>query len=417
MKKCGLFLLVSLVLGACEQYELEGMFEEQPSIEPVAQTKTTTSLADFDPINELIGLPVNVINVGNSTNKYLSAAISGDKIDLHTQDDASGRQRWYLQMPPFMSNYPQLTLKSGNNMCNGSNFVYVDSHYSSSTPTFPPSYPVLKEYNLAPPALTPFFGTYFRYHGDELTIDWGGLANGAASVLYQLKPKFPNNRNLHYVENAGNSYPNAYSQWSIVPVGEFKVIDVQYEKNADLGDYITPKSIYCEGIVVEDLPVSITREVSIQKTFKATSRFTETTNISTQNQSSFDWSLGFGDVSLVHIGFGGSIDNSVTNEQTVSYENYEENTTTVTKGYTLEIAPHTPCRIEILKMTYNASLTYVLTLEKVGGEENGKRFRIKGKWDGIVLSDLYFRSLTTDGGTELESEVIPADAQTVRIGY
>lgn len=417
MKKYAFFLLASLALGACEQYELDEFLEEEQSIStPLLETKAIASLSDFDQITELIGLPLNVLNVGNSTFKYLSTAEFGDKIDLHDQDDASGRQRWYLQMPPFLAIVPQLTLKKGNSFCNGSNFVYMSAHCQDPSNSIP-EYPTLKEYKLFPPTISPGMGAYLKYHDDVLTIDWGGIRSGSASQLYQLKSVSNDSRDLRYLRSESISNPDSYSQWFIVPVGEFKVVDIQYEKNAAFGDYITPKSVYCEGIVVDDLPVSITREVSIQKTFTTSSRFTETSNVVTQNQNSFSWSLGFGDVSLVHIGFDGSIDNSVTNEQSVSYENYEENTTTITKGYTLQIAPHTPCRIEILKMTYNASLTYVLTLEKVGGEESGKRFRIKGKWDGVVLSDLYFRRSTVDGNTELETQLIPENAQTVQIGY
>ena len=123
------------------------------------------------------------------------------------------------------------------------------------------------------------------------------------------------------------------------------------------------------------------------------------------------------DVSLVHIGFNGEIDNSIVNEQSVSYQTTERKSTTVTGSYTVEFAPHSPCRLEILKMTYNASLTYVLTLEKVGGESSGKRFRIKGKWSGKVLSDLYFTTYSLSDDSEMKSALIPEGANTIKVGY
>lgn len=417
MKKYAFFLLASLALGSCEQSELEEFMESRHPVSSMAQTRAAASLSDFDQVNELIGLPLNIINVGNPTFKYLSVVASGDKVDLYDKDDASGRQRWYLEYVGLDPKYPTIILKNGNPMCNNDmGFALLSAKCQNQEVGAYPEYPILKPADDSYTLVRLFRGHHFREIDNKLYLAWGGFSNTMIDglALNWLQPKSVDSKDFKYIEE---SHPNDSFQWTLVPVGEYKIIDVQYEKNVNSGDYIIPKAIYCEGIVVDDLSVSITREVSIQKTFKTSSRFTETSNVVTQNQSSFSWSLGFGDVSLVHIGFDGSIDNSVTNEQSVSYENYEENTTTITKGYTLQIAPHTPCRIEILKMTYNASLTYVLTLEKVGGEESGKRFRIKGKWDGVVLSDLYFRRSTVDGNTELETQLIPENAQTVQIGY
>lgn len=68
MKKTGL-LLGLLALMACEQQELEYM-ENNAGIDmatPAVQTRAATnSISDFDPLSELEGIPLNIINVGNS---------------------------------------------------------------------------------------------------------------------------------------------------------------------------------------------------------------------------------------------------------------------------------------------------------------------------------------------------------------
>lgn len=93
MKKISLLLVVLLAIFSCEQEDLEGVVRSDA--EPV-QTRTATSIADFDPIAELNGIVVNILNVGNTSLRYLSCAKSGNKVDLYNKDDGSLRQRWYI---------------------------------------------------------------------------------------------------------------------------------------------------------------------------------------------------------------------------------------------------------------------------------------------------------------------------------
>ena len=94
MKKISLLLVGVLALFSCEQEGLDNIME----ISDVEQVKTRTagSIADLDPIIELDGIPVNILNVGNTKRKYLSSEKSGTKLVLNSQDDGSGRQRWKI---------------------------------------------------------------------------------------------------------------------------------------------------------------------------------------------------------------------------------------------------------------------------------------------------------------------------------
>lgn len=420
MKKLFLVMCASLAMMACEQDEFAEMVNLPAEI-PL-QTKTATTLSDFDPVKELIGLPLNVVHAKNSTYKYLSCEKSGNRVNLATKDDGTGCQRWYLRDFGPLYKYPFLVLQKGNSLCDKGLPVVISAddpnlnerNYPHIYPNVP-NYPILK---VADPLPLPGsgFGNFFRFNEKSLYISWGQMLSNAYVAKMSNLQALADSPDLSYCpwDEVLNSNENC--EWIIVPVGDYKVVDVKYEKVASSGDYIIPKSVYCGGVVIGDLPGSVTRTVSVSKTFESTSKFTETSGVSTQYQSSFGWSLG-ANVSMVHIGINGDINNSMANEQLVSYETTDRNTTTIEESYTLEFAPHSPCRVEIFKMTYNASLTYILTLEKVGGESSGKRFRIKGKWDGIVLSDLYFNSYSIEGDATLDSGVIQEGTHVIQIGY
>lgn len=405
MKK--LFLLIALLaIIACEQDEFDEMMYV-PDTSSLQTKATGASLSDFDPLKELIGLPLNIIHVKNSNYKYLSCAAADDRVSLTTKDDGSGRQRWYLQDKGYPYRYPLLTLKKGNNLCNSGSTVVL----SAACKNLAPQYPILKVWE-------PFAeneGNFFSYINGALYFRWGGITGSFFTQLSDLQA-VSDAPDLTYRSWNGATYPNENGEWMIVPVGEYKIIDIQYEKVASAGDYIIPKSVYCGGVLVEDSPGPITRTVSASATVESISTFTESSKVTTQNQSSFGWSFGIDAVSLVHIGFNGEIDNSIVNEQAISYETTERKSTTITESYTIEFPPHTPCRIQILKLTYHASLTYVMTLEKVGGEENGKRFRVKGKWDGVVLSDMFFKGYSLEDNTEIMTGQIPEGTTTIKIG-
>ena len=65
-------------------------------------------------------------------------------------------------------------------------------------------------------------------------------------------------------------------------------------------------------------------------------------------------------------------------------------------------------------MMYNASLTYVATLEKTDGDEKGKQFRIKGRWSGMVGSEFYFNVYDTSNNL-IETSVIPEGTKSITI--
>lgn len=57
-------------------------------------------------------------------------------------------------------------------------------------------------------------------------------------------------------------------------------------------------------------------------------------------------------------------------------------------------------------MSYNTILTYVATLEKVDGAEAGRRFRIRGQWEGVITTFLYYNIYRDADNKLLDTRVV-----------
>ena len=88
-----LLLVGVLALFSCEQEELDN-FVESSGVGQVMR-RAIGSSADFDPISELAEIPVNILHIGNSKQKYLTCKEKGTEICLTDKDDGSLRKRWY----------------------------------------------------------------------------------------------------------------------------------------------------------------------------------------------------------------------------------------------------------------------------------------------------------------------------------
>lgn len=380
MKKIALLLVGLLVMFSCEQEDWNGIVDSNTT---QVQTRTTTSIADFDPIAELANVPVNVINVGNTKYKYLTVGPTGKDVWLTETDDGSMRQRWYLKGG-------NLVLVGGNSFPIGSPVV---------VPELNKDYPVLGGYS-APFVCSPFKA----YNDDSYYIEgFSPVPGPLISYVYAgyLQAKDETSSDLKY--RTSNS--SAISRWKVVPVGEYRIVNMEYVETA--GDFINRKDQSIDGAIVPNISATqeIEHSISISKTAREKSSFTEAEGISTTEGSSFNLNGGL-DVGIINIGIGGTIDNSTTSSRTVTYGTEEEYTVNVTQTFKIIIPPMTTYRIEVLKMSYDASVTYVATLEKMDGNDKGQRFKIKGKWDGIVTTYLYYNLYIMDTNELVETRII-----------
>lgn len=375
MKKISLLLVGLLAMFACEQEELEGIVKSDTE---QVQTRAATSIADFNPLTEVANIPVNIINMGSAKYKYLTAGstIVGELVWLAEGDDGSMKQRWYVRNG-------NIVLAMGNDAIN-------------VTPKTGGDYPVL---GLASPFMrSPFISYNGVFYNIQGFLPKMGI--GYDFVGY-LQAKDENSSDLKY--RPDNS--SAISRWKIVPVGEYRIVNMEYVETA--GDFINRKDQSIDGAIVPNTSATqeIEHSISISKTAREKSSFTEAEGISTHEGSSFNLNLGL-KVGIVNIGVGGTIDNSTTSSRTVTYGTEEEYTVNVTQTFKIIIPPMTTYRIEVLKMSYDASVTYVATLEKMDGNDKGHRFKIKGKWDGIVTTDLYYNLYIMDTNELVETKII-----------
>ncbi len=366
MKKLGLLLIGVLTLFACEQEELDNFVKSDVN---QVQTRAASSIADFNPIAELSEIPVNIINVGNTQYKYLSANASNDKISLAAADDGSLRQQWYIR--------PNLVIVGGRSSSSANMIVL---------PKVGGDYPMFENY---PFVFDQLVSPKFNYLDDNkykiLQYRTEGGSGGKSYGGY-LQAKDGSSNELKY-KSDGNS---TVAQWQVVPVGEFNIVKMEYEKSTTYNDFIEQQNIYVDGTVIGDLPREVQHVFNISKSKTARSSFSKAEGLTVQNQNSFGFSIGIGDASKVHIGFDGQISNTITSSETLTWGEETTETMTISQSFTVPIPPYTPCRIEVLWRTFNASITYVATLEKVGGIAAGQRFKIKGKWRGVTSSDLYY---------------------------
>lgn len=375
MKKISLLLVGLLAMFACEQEELEGIVKSDTE---QVQTRAATSIADFNPLTEVANIPVNIINMGSAKYKYLTAGstIVGEPVWLAEGDDGSMKQRWYVRNG-------NIVLAMGNDAIN-------------VTPKTGGDYPVL---GLASPFMrSPFISYNGVFYNIQGFLPKMGI--GYDFVGY-LQAKDENSSDLKY--RPDNS--SAISRWKIVPVGEYRIVNMEYVETA--GDFINRKDQSIDGAIVPNTSATqeIEHSISISKTAREKSSFTEAEGISTHEGSSFNLNLGL-KVGIVNIGVGGTIDNSTTSSRTVTYGTEEEYTVNVTQTFKIIIPPMTTYRIEVLKMSCDASVTYVATLEKMDGNDKGHRFKIKGKWDGIVTTDLYYNLYIMDTNELVETKII-----------
>jgi hypothetical protein len=64
MKKISLLLVGLLAMFSCEQEDLDSMVNSGTG--QIETRAVASSIADFNPINELAGIPVNILNIGNT---------------------------------------------------------------------------------------------------------------------------------------------------------------------------------------------------------------------------------------------------------------------------------------------------------------------------------------------------------------
>lgn len=368
MKKFIWLIVGTLILFSCEREEFDAFDGESSS---GVQTRAASSIADFDPINEIDGVLVNILNVGNTRNKYLSCVAKGTKVDLYNKDDGSGRQQWDIKYGR------SIVLPRGNNAVSpNAVLVAASDNYNSITPQRP-NY--VKLYSWFIPSnnvnILMIPGFVFQYLNNGNCIIQGA-SSGFPLTYYYLKSESSTSSSLKF----DMDHSTTLSQWQIIPIGEYEIVDLQYVRTSV--DNITPKEVICARDEYQNSSSStVTWDYTVTTKYSESSNFSKTEGVS----ATISAGLHLGLPNL--LGKDGILDfNTSIQQQSNKSWNYGNSSTrevTETRTGHIPVPANTTMRLEATIVMYEGNVTYVATLRKIG---DNKTFRVKGKWTGTSFS-------------------------------
>lgn len=377
MKKI-LLLLSVFALFSCEQEELDGLVDgSKAKVEQRAAvgSRAASSIADFDPVAELDGIPVNILNVGNTKNKYLSCVENGTKVDLYNKDDGSLRQRWYIKNGAI-----QLV---GGNSKSSETDIYITSAFTSIGGS---SYPLLLFKNVS-------IGVVGipSYNWNSIGTSYYNITSGGGLFPSDINP-------LQYFQSESSTgtslkftvtNPGALAQWEIKPLGEFEIIDMQYVKTIKDELDIQNLRVYTRTFMNEQGEMSQKHTLTINETLTNKSQFSVAEGVSVKVSSGLKISIP----KVADLNFGTDSNKSWT------YTTVEEETKTATVQdvHEVEIPPYSNYRINVYVVKYKMNISYVATLRNV---ETKQIFKIKGKWLGQLcdINDIIYETVNLGTG-------------------
>lgn len=388
MKKI-LLLLSVFALFSCEQEDLSNLVDNskvETGQQSAIKGRVASTIADFDPISELDGIQVNILNLGSSPNKYLSCVEKGNTVDLYNKDDGSMRQRWYISDGV-------IKLAGGNKTFEGKD-TYIAPQNISKEP-----YPVLVSSSIVAPTFTRT--GFFSYINNDLVIGYAPLGGMIDTFL---QPQKTNSNTLQYKK--GNN--DMSTHWRLELVGDdYEFEKIQYVKAT--GDYVglqAPKlrqyEYYNSG---KQEPGEATFQINT--TVEYTSSFSESQTVSISNKVSVS----------SNIGTPTAVSGNVSAETTTTYgwgfntTETEKKSVSITDTYKYTVPANKDIRMNVYIASYDMNVTYVMTVRR---KHDGKLFKVKGKWTGVQGTNIKYQAVDLHSGEEFEPENRRVDGNLIR---
>lgn len=369
MKKI-LLLLSVFVLFSCEQEDLINLVDNskvETGQQSAVKGRAASTIADFNPIDELKDIPVNIINVGNTKNKYLSCVKDGNKVDLYNKDDNSLRQRWYI-------NNGGIYLVGGHNLSNAKTISIFTSGFGQETS----------------PVLTLYTTPSNPWEGFSLSYQW--LSVGASYyniVAYPLGS--PNiTKYMQSETNTSSSLlfktanTGALAQWEIKPVGDFELLEIAYAPYTGGKLDSIPQKVSITTVDNSESSTPVERSFTETVQVTETSRFSKTEGVSFTSRISSTHSLAGPGEPKENAGTI-TIDNSMTTSWSYTQETTQTKTSTRTDNFKVTVPAYTKYTVTTYINQYAMNIKYVATLRAT----NGKEFKVKGTWSGTSCYEMY----------------------------
>lgn len=380
MKKI-LLLLSVFVLFSCEQEDLNNLADNgkaEAGQQAVINGRAASTIADFDPISELDGIQVNIINMGTGSKKYLSCVEKGTKVDLCDRDDGSMRQRWYISDG-------SIKLVGGNKTFEGQDAYIIPNNTLDKEP-----YPVL----VSPPIGVPgvISTGLFMYINDDLLIGYVPILGGLVDAY--LQPQKTNSNVLQY--RKGNN--DMSTHWRLELVGDdYEFENIQYVKAT--GDYVGLQAPMLRQYEYYNTGKAEPGEATFQinETVEYTSTFTESQTVSISNKVSVSSSIGTptavsGDISAeTTTTYGWGFTTSKTERKSIS----------ITDTYKYIVPANKDIQMNVYIASYDMTVTYVMTVRR---KHDGKLFKVKGKWSGVQGTNIKYEARDLHTGEILYQE-------------
>lgn len=373
MKKI-LLLLSVFVLFSCEQEDLSNLVDNskvETGQQSAVKGRAASTIADFDPIAELKDIPVNIINVGNTKNKYLSCVEKGDKVDLYSKDDGSLRQRWYIKNGAI-----QLV---GGNKKSSETDIYVASAFISNIGS--DAYPLLFFKNMMQVGMNiPSYkwnsiGASYYY-----IVKGGGIFVSESNPLQYFQSESTTGSSLKFK----TSNPGLLAQWEIKPVGDFELLEIAYAPYTGGKLDSIPQKVSITTVDNSESSTPVERSFTETVQVTETSRFSKTEGVSFTSRISSTHSLAGPGEPKENAGTI-TIDNSMTTSWSYTQETTQTKTSTRTDNFKVTVPAYTKYTVTTYINQYAMNIKYVATLRAT----NGKEFKVKGTWSGTSCYEMY----------------------------
>lgn len=366
MKKI-LLLLSVFVLFSCEQEDLNNLVDNskvETGQQSAVKGRAASTIADFNPIDELKDIPVNIINVGNTKNKYLSCVKDGQKVDLYNKDDGSNRQRWYIDSGSI--------LLVGGHVRSNEKKISISCENSFAKECSPRL------------EFTPIGGGIsLSYYWENVGTSYYNIVAFSMDLINPtkyLQSESVTGASLKF--GANNS--GTLAQWEIKPVGDFELLEIAYAPYTGGKLDSIPQKVSITTVDNSESSTPVERSFTETVQVTETSRFSKTEGVSFTSRISSTHSLAGPGEPKENAGTI-TIDNSMTTSWSYTQETTQTKTSTRTDNFKVTVPPYTKYTVTTYINQYTMNIKYVATLRAT----NGKEFKVKGTWRGTSCYEMY----------------------------
>lgn len=375
-------IAVFCVVTSCEKDLLEES-SDTSQIENNELETRSANISNYDPLEYLDGIHINVVLNSNGSKKFLSTSRKKNIVDLYDKDDGSGRQKWYFVNAP---NKRMLRIVGGAYNSNG----ILSTNGLLGGPITPICIdPTITNVHIekAPNTLHGYYITYGFGSGSNIRLS--SKKYGEGGLEFQDKSK-----------------TGGRDVWAFIPVDKYELIDIRYFQT--YSDIINSRPELVENVYLtnKNNPNEMKYTKNISESVTESSAFSEMEGLKMTNKITNSASVGVG---LPIVNFGAELSIETSNEKSWTYTT--SGTTTKTRTITDIIETKVPAYSDMVVKVYIAKCDLNISYEaKLKNTTTGRLLTLYGKWAGSVAGrDIYIEPILY--GPKSTSEMVKIDGK------